>query len=183
MPYLSPICRLLMFDAGPMHTLTIRQRQYVCMVNVAVLGLLYGLSAAFFSHLFLLGQGGPAAGTVSLVKVAAAGLPAAFLMHGGAALFAWVFLKAAGGKADFITAYFDMGVAAISLWLLAPVAAALQVGITAPWLPISGSCLALYGAAVNVAVLKKTFYLSSARMAVAASVTAIYIGCFLYLWI
>ncbi len=183
MPYLSAMCRLLMFDTGPMHTLTIRQRQYVCVMNVALLGLFYGVSAAFLTHLFLLGQGGSAPGTASLLKITVAGQPVAFLMHAGAALFVWVFLKAAGGKADFITAYFDMGVAAISLWPLAPVAAALQAGMTVPWLPVFGSFLALYGAAVNVAVLKNTFCLSSARMAVAASVTAIYIGCFLYLWI
>lgn len=181
MTYFVCMSRLLRFDMELFNTFNAKKRQYTCMMNVAILGLLYGLSAASFSNVLLVRQGlQPQA--VNLVKIVVAGLPTAFLMHAGAALFVWVFLKAIGGKASFLLAYFDMGVAAISVWPLAPVTAALQAGIRSDWLLIAGVCLALYGFAVNLRVLKKTFCLSQGRMVTATSVTVIYIGCFLYLW-
>ncbi len=174
--------RLLRFDPEPLTGFNLKSRQYSCMANVAVLGLIYGLSAAFFSHAVLIGKGLDAGGANTL-KIIFAGLPAAFLMHAGAALFVWVFLKAIGGRANFIMAYFDMGVAAIALWPLAPVAAAIQTGIHSPWLLILGSCLSFYGFFVNLFILQKTFDLSHPKMFIATSVSVIYIGCFLYLWV
>lgn len=182
MNYLLSMSRLLQFDTSAFGQLNMKGRQYICIANITVLGLLYGLCAAFFSQTVLIEQG-ISPGTVNLVKIIIAGLPVAFLMHGAAALFVWVFLKAVGGKANFIMAYFDMGVAAIALWPLAPIAAALQIGITPSWLVGSGICLAIYGLAVNLKVLKGTFGLSHTKMAIATSVTIIYIGCFMYLWI
>ena len=182
MNYFLSMSRLLQFDLTSFNALNLKSRQYLCMVNVSILGLLYGLSASFFSHALLF-EKGLDAGSVSTLKIILAGLPVAFLMHAGAALFVWVFLKAAGGKANFVMAYFDMGVAAIALWPIAPIVAAIQTGIQPPWLLILGFCLAIYGFAVNLNVIKKTFKLSRQRMALATSVTIIYIGCFLYLWV
>ncbi len=82
-----------------------------------------------------------------------------------------------------MTAYFHIGAAAISLWSLAPFAAAFQAGITAPPLALAAIVLCFYALAVNVKVIQAAFRLSALRMALATSVTVIYISCFLYLWV
>ena len=69
----------------------IEQLQLYCIVNVLVLGLIYGGSAALFTNIILSAKG-MAAGSADIAKVMIAGIPVAFFMHAGAALFIWVFL-------------------------------------------------------------------------------------------
>lgn len=176
------MARLVRFDIEPLKRLTVKQLQYCCILNLAVLGLIYGCSAAFFSRL-VLSQKGFDADAFNAVKIIVAGVPAAFLLHAGAALFIWVFLRAIGGKANFMMSYFHIGVAAISLWPLAPVVAALQTGSRQPLMAVLALILTGYAFALNVRVIKASFQLSCIRMAIATSVTIMYIGCFLYLWV
>ena len=160
----------------------IKRLQFYCIVNVLILGLIYGGSAALFSRSLLEGRG-MGSDQFNLIKIIIAGIPVAFFVHAGAALFIWVFLKALGGKSDFITSYFHIGTATISLWPLAPFAAVLQLGNRSGLLLLFTAIFCLYAFAVNFLVIKQVFRLSSVRMALASCITLIYITCFLYLWV
>jgi hypothetical protein len=160
----------------------LKRLQFYCILNVLVLGLIYGCSAALFSHM-LLAQTGLAENQINLMKVVVAGIPTAFFMHAGAALFIWVFLKAMGGKSNFMISYFHIGAAAISLWPLAPFVALMQIGNQSGELLTIAGLLCAYAFAVNVQVIRQAFQLSVIRMTLATSVTLMYISCFLYLWV
>ncbi|MCD4719937.1 MAG: hypothetical protein K8S13_08755 [Desulfobacula sp.] len=182
MNYFNSMIRLLQFDIAPVKKLSLKQLQYFAIINVVILGLIYGFSAFFFSKILLVEKGFDAS-SFNALKIIIAGIPIAFLMHASASLFFWVFLKAIGGKANFILSYFNMGAASISLWPLAPFIAALQTGGQMPLMAGLAICFSLYGFAVNVLLIKETFQLSRVKMFIATSVTIIYIGCFLYLWV
>ncbi len=173
---------LLRFDLKPMAKLEIKTLQYFCIINLIVLGLIYGYSASVFSKIVIIEKGYDLS-DFNAIKIILAGIPVAFLLHAGASLFIWVFLRAIGGKANFINAYFNIGVASISLWGLAPFVAALQVGNQMPALIGFTALFALYAFIINVLVIKKSFQLSQIKMAIATSVTIVYISSFLYLWV
>ena len=182
MNYFATMSGILKFKPQALQSFSLKKKQIVCILNIAMLGILYGGSAAFFSQ-YLFIEKGVDQTAVNNLKIIVAGIPVAFLMHAAAALFMWVFLKAIGGKALFLSAYFDMGAASVSLWPLAPVAAALQSGIKSPALDFLGIGLSVYGFCVIISVLRKTFELSKTKMVVASSITTIYVGCFMYLWL
>lgn len=140
-----------------------------------MLGLIYGGTAAWLSREMLPGQG--------LLKLTLAGIPAAFLMHAGATLFIWVFLKAMGGKATFLTTYFFIGVAAISLWPLSPFLAIFQIQAAGPVILTALILTGVYGLGVTAKTIQHAFGLSAIRTAAVLSAAVIYIGCFLYLWV
>ena len=183
MNYLTSMGNILAFNInGLQKGLDIKRLQYYAILNVLVLGVIYGCSAAMFSRTILVENGFDAA-AYNPLKIIVAGIPVAFFMHAGAALFIWVFLKAIGGKANFLTSYFYIGMAAISLWVVAPFAAALQIGAVSPLITIFTGIFSLYAFAVNIKVVKAAFQLSTIKMAIATSVTLMYISCFLYLWV
>jgi hypothetical protein len=175
MNYSAAMTRLARLDPTGVRQLPMNHLPWICMFHVSVLGLIYGGTAAWLSRDMLLGQG--------LLKLTLAGIPVAFLMHAGAALFIWVFLKAMGGKAAFQTAYFFIGVAAISLWPVAPFLAMLQSQFSFGF-AIVALCVIMsgYGLAVTARMIQDVFELSVIRMGIALSAAVIYIGCFLYLW-
>ncbi len=175
MKYPAAMIQLLKCDPSGVRQLPVNHLPWICICHVSLLGLIYGGTAAFLSRDLLAGQG--------LLKLIFAGIPVAFLMHAGAALFIWVFLKALGGNAAFLNAYFTIGVAAISLCPLAPFLAILQTQAFSP-LTLTGTAIAgLYGLAVNAKMIQDVFNLSFARMVIALSAAIVYIGCFLYLWV
>ena len=160
---------------------SLKALQTYSIVNVLVLGLIYGSSAAFFSRFIMADLG--LSSSANITKIIIAGIPVAFLVHAGASLFIWVFLKGAGGKADFLSAYFYIGTASVSFWLLAPILALFQAGQPSLPVMILASVLVLYAFFVNVKIIQMVFRLSSIRMAFATSITLIYISCFMYLWV
>ena len=183
MNYLRSMGNILAFNPiGLQKRVDIKRLQVYAISNVLIIGIIYGCSAALFSRT-LLKENGFEAAAFDPLKIIVAGIPVAFFMHAGAALFIWVFLKAMGGRANFLTAYFNIGMAAISLWLVAPFAAALQIGATAITVTLLTGIFSLYAFAVNVRVIKAVFQLSNLKMTLATSVTLIYISCFLYLWV
>jgi len=182
MTYCNTMIRLLKFDPIPVKRMNLKQLQYYCIINVIVLGLIYGGAAAFFSQIVLIENGFDSASFNGL-KIMVAGIPVAFLMHAGASLFVWVFFSAIGGKSNFLLSYFHMGVAAVSLWPLAPFIAALQTGNRA-LIPICLTIIfSLYAFSVTVLLMRESFRLSRAKIVIATSITVLYIGCFLYLWV
>ncbi len=183
MNYLTSMGNILAFKPiGLQKGLDIKRLQYYAILNVLILGIIYGCSAALFSQSILVEKGFEAT-AYNPLKIIVAGIPVAFFMHAGAALFIWVFLKAMGGKANFLMSYFNIGMATISLWIVAPFAAALQIGTVSPVITLLTGIFSLYAFAVNVRVIKAAFQLSNLKMTIATSVTLMYISCFLYLWI
>ncbi len=177
------MAQILWFDTRFLKNIPVKIQQIYCILNVTILGLIYGFSAAYFSRIVLI-ESGFEASSINFVKIILAGVPIAFLMHAGASLFIWVFLKAIGGKNNFIGAYFNMGLAAISLWPVAPFAAAFQSGIiTHSFIIGLASATIFYGFAVNFMVLKTSYQLPRFKMITASLVSILYIGCFLYLWV
>ncbi len=152
-----------------------------CMVNVAVLGLIYGGSAIHFSKRLLV-QGTVHTLTFNAVFILTAGVGLAFLVHGGAALFIWVFCRGAGGRRQFMPPYLNIGAASIALWPLAPALAAAQIIRPGVFLIAYLILFALYGSVVEYVGVHRASGLSSLKMTIVAVVTVIYIGCFLYLW-
>ncbi|MEX1298315.1 MAG: hypothetical protein AB1Z38_08635 [Desulfotignum sp.] len=165
---------LIKLDPSGVRQLPLNLLPWICIGHVSLLGLIYGGTAAWLSRDLLQGR--------SLLQLTLAGIPVAFLMHAGAALFLWVFLKALGGKASFLSAYFLMGVAAISLWIFAPFLAMIQVRPPSTILLGAFILTGVYGLAVTARTIQQAFALSNTRMTIALSAAVIYIGCFLYLW-
>jgi hypothetical protein len=174
MNYPAAILRLLKLDPAGVRQLPVNHLPWICMFHVSILGLIYGGTAAWLSQDLLAGQG--------LLKLIFAGIPVAFLMHAGAALFIWVFLKALGGTAPFLAAYFTIGIAAVSLWPLAPFLAMLQ-SAAGPVATAGSVVTAAYALAVHTRTLQNAFGISLPRMILAMTAAIIYIGCFLYLWV
>ena len=160
----------------------LKRLQFYAIINVLMLGLIYGCFAALFSQEVLVEKGFEVTG-FNPFKIIVAGIPVAFFMHCGAALFVWVFFLAIGGKTNFLNCYFHMGMTAISLWPVAPLAAALQTGSASSLTLALSVIFSLYALAVNVRVLQTAFGLSSLKMTIATLVTLTYISCFLYLWV
>jgi hypothetical protein len=151
------------------------------MLNVSLLGLIYGAATIRFAETMLARQP-DAAVSFNPLMILMVGLSIAFFMHGGLALFIWVFCRGIGGSVQFMPTYLYIGTAAIALWPLAPVVAALQAGASGPLPAVGALIAATYGAAVLFVAVKAASGLSWIKMTVAAVATVVYVGCFLYLW-
>ncbi len=154
-----------------------------CSANILILGLFYGISAIYFSQLVLAPHGVHASGAgFNPLLILLVGGAVAFLMHGAAALFLWVFCRGIGGNSRFSPIYMGLGAAAIVCWPLSPGLAALQAGYLGTPLAIFTLGAALNAAAVIYVAIRTVSGLSHLKMSIAALVTLIYIGSFMYLW-
>ncbi|MDJ0784794.1 MAG: hypothetical protein QNJ22_22710 [Desulfosarcinaceae bacterium] len=152
-----------------------------CVVNVSLLGIAYGIGALFFSDIVVSQGAGPI--QFNPLMILMAGMSVAFLMHGGAALFCWVFSRGIGGNPQFMPVYLNLGIAALALLPLAPALAAFQAGL-------QGSLLLLFTVAVGgyaigplYLAMRAAAGLAHWKMVLAALAAVVYIGCFLYLWL
>lgn len=182
MHYFAAVTRILRLDLSGVKQLPLQHLPYICIVHVALLGLIYGGTASLLSQVVLAGQGLDP-GSFDTAKIIMAGIPVAFLMHAGAALFIWVFLKALGGHAGFVNAYIAMGIAAVSLWPLAPFLVVLQTAAAGPAVAAGAVITAIYALFVHIKVIQDTFELSFMKVIISLSAAIVYIGCFLYLWV
>ena len=183
MNYMQHMLRILKLDAAVYRDLASSQLPMrYCMINVTVLGLIYGLASIQFAKLLLAGQ--PEAATAfNPLMILMVGVSIAFFMHGGLSLFVWVFCRGIGGTPQFMPTYLYIGMAAIALWPLAPAVSALQAGAAGSVWFVCASLAALYGAAVIFVAVKAASRLSTVKMTLAAVATVVYVGCFLYLWL
>ncbi len=182
MNYLKFMMGVLKFDTSAVKALNASSHLlYYSTANVMILGMLYGFFTVYFGQAVLVDSGIEAT-FFSPYKIVLTGVSVAFLMHGGAALFVWVFLRALGGNPNFMPAYLHIGVAGISSWPLVPFAVAIQAG--AGNMMVIGISIGLtaYALAVNFVVLKTISGLSALKMTIAAFGAVVYVGCFLYLW-
>jgi hypothetical protein len=181
--YLTHMMRILKLDGSVYREMATSQLPMrYCMVNVTVLGLIYGLSSIQFAKALLLGHAEAAAGFNPLM-ILMVGISIAFFMHGGLSLFVWVFCRGMGGNPQFMPTYLFIGAAAIALWPLAPVVSALQAGASGMLLTGYALISSCYGAAVIVVGVKDASRLSPLKMTLATVATIVYVGCFLYLWL
>ena len=111
------------------------------------------------------------------------GASVAFLMHGGLALFTWVFCRGIGGAVVFLHLYLSMGAAVLALWPAAPAVALLQSGGRGVPLVLYLAASVGYGLAAQYPAVRRASGLSHPRMVAAGIFTLFYIGCFLYLWL
>jgi len=150
-----------------------------CAVNVLAVGMLHALFSLQFSELLWSAE----VPVSAKLFFATAGVGVAFLMHAGAALFLWVFTRGAGGRVEFLPMYFNMGIAMIGLWPLAPVLSAFQSGLGGPGVYGLLGLTAVYGLAVVFFAAKSASQLPLARMAAALGVCIVVIGSMLYIWL
>jgi hypothetical protein len=181
MRYVHHMLRILKLDGTVYAELAAGQLPMrYCMLNVTVLGAIYGLASVEFAKRMMAHQSAAAFNPVMVLLV---GISIAFFMHGGLSLFVWVFCRGIGGNPQFMPTYLYVGMAAVSLWPLAPIVSALQAGGTGSLLTSAAGAATLYGAAVIFVAVKAASRLSSLKMSLAAVATVVYVGCFLYLWL
>ena len=111
MNYLNHMMRILKWDAtvyGEWEASPLPLRY--CMINVTVLGLIYGLASIQFAHALLAEQPN-AAVAFNPLMILMVGVSIAFFMHGGLSLFVWVFCRGIGGNPRFMPTYLFIGMA------------------------------------------------------------------------
>lgn len=183
MNYLQHMLQVLKLDGTVYRAIAPTQLPMrYCLINVTVLGMIYGLSSIQFAREFLARQPDTAVAFNPLM-ILMVGISLAFFMHGGLSLFVWVFCRGVGGNPQFMPAYLYIGVSAIALWPLAPAVSALQAGASNAVLTGYAFMATVYGAAVIFMAVKDASRLSPLKMTLAAVATVVYVGCFLYLWL
>ena len=183
MKYVEHMIQVLKMDSTVYQVLaSIRLPLRYAMINVTLLGLIYGVASIQFATALLARQPGAAA-SFNPLMIFMAGLSIAFFMHGGLSLFVWVFCRGMGGNEQFMPTYLAIGIAAIGLWPLAPALSAFQSGAFGAVLAGYVMVATLYGASVIVVAVRAASGLSTVKMALAAAATVGYVGCFLYLWL
>ena len=185
MRYFDDMLRILRLDDGLWAELSRDPRvMRYAVANVLVLGLIYGVSALYFSQRLLVAKGfSPEATNLNAAMVVLVGASVAFLMHGALALFTWVFCRGIGGAAAFLPLYLSMGAAVLALWPAAPAVALLQSGGRGVPLVLYLAASVGYGLAAQYPAVRRASGLSHPRMVAAGIFTLFYIGCFLYLWL
>ncbi len=182
MTYFRHMGRVLALDTG-MYRQMARTRAGLgyCVINVAGTGLIYALSAIYFGRMLLnRGAGGPVDFKPLLVILV--GICLAFLIHGGATMFFWVFSRGFGGSRLFMPLYQNLGIAAIALWPLAPAVCGMQSGAGSAALAAYMVLAGMGGLMVALSAIRQASGLPPVKLAMAVSATLLYIGCFLYLW-
>lgn len=182
MAYVNDLNRVMRLDGRIYAEMMERGRSLrYSVINVAVLGLIYGFASLHFSS-EVLARSGVADGHINGVLVVMVGVSVAFLLQGATALFIWVFCRALGGCPHFMPPYLNLGIAAAALWPLAPLVAMIQVGASDTVIQVIALAMVAYGLAVGYVAVQAAASLSRPKMILCAVATVFYIGCFLYLW-
>jgi hypothetical protein len=178
MNYINDMISVLRLEAGIWARIGRSNRAlHYTVANILILGLIYGLSVLVLGRRLL----APDA-SFNPVLIMMVGVSVAFLMHGGTSLYIWMFCRGIGGTTAFLPFYLNTGVAGIGFWLAAPALALAQTGVRGgvPSLYLVASVL--YALAVLYPAVHQASALSRGRMAVAAVLTLVFVGCLLYLW-
>ncbi len=182
--YFNAAMRVLKLDETIYPELIEKKRTIrYCIINVAIIGIIYGLCSIYFNREFfdVFAQG--ATLLISLGIILFTGIIVAFVLHAGAGLMIWAFLRGVGGKADFLIVYLNVGVSLVPLWLAMPGISALQAGIMNPTVLFYTSITGVYSLLSIFTAAKSTTGLSFFKVSLAMTITLIFIACFLYLWV
>jgi hypothetical protein len=154
------------------------------MMNVSVLGILYGLFSLYFLGSESLEKAAEPSGIIivqSIVMIG--GVLVAFLLHLGLAFLLWSFGRGVGGKTRFLTTYFNVGVAVVPLWVAVPGLAALHAGWRGPNVYLCTVIPGIYALASFFVATKSTFGLSYGRTVLGMAMMLVFLVSFLYLWL
>jgi len=184
MSYLSALRRIMRLDETiyPEISANLLSLRYA-VINVLILGLVYGLSSLFFNYSSLQVFTQPLTVLIAQTIIVLNGIAIIFLIHGGAALLIWAFSRGVGGNPNFLASYLNLGIAAAPLWFTTPAWAAIFSGITSPLLYCYAALTSAWGFLSIFISTKSASGLSTSRMLAAMSITTIFIVCFLYLWL
>lgn len=154
------------------------------MINVFILGILYGLFSLYFVDKELFRDfPDPSSVLVAEAIIVGTGIAVAFLLHLGAAFLFWTFCRAMKGEIRFIPTYFILGVAIAPLWLAVPGLSALHAGWrTAPVFLYAG-LTGLYAFASLFVAAKSVFGYSYKIMFIAMAMMLVFTVSFLLLWL
>ncbi len=181
--YFSHMSRLIALDASVYHEMMKKKLSLrYCVLNVFIAGLIYGVSSAWITKSMNFAAKNGDAVVFSPLVVILVGVSLAYLIHGGTALFIWVFCKGIGGCSQFMPPYLNLGVASVVLWPLLPVVAMFQVGFRFWVLDIYLVVFTIFSMISFYLAVKCVSGLSTTKMVIAFVGTIIYVGCFLYLW-
>lgn len=154
------------------------------MINVFVLGLLYGLfSVSFLSAEVFRDFPDPSSIITAKIIVAGTGVLVAYLLHLGVAFLFWTFCRAMKGETRFIPTYFNLGVAVAPLWFAVPGLAALRAGWSNPLIIVYAAAAGIYGFASFFIASKSTFGYTYKKMFIAMAMMLIFTVSFLALWL
>jgi len=178
MSYVKDMIAVLRLNAGVWTDLSRSGRVLPYTVaNVLILGLIYGLSVLVLGRRLL--EPGASFNPFMVMMV---GVSVAFLVHAGAALYIWMFCRGIGGTTAFLPVYLSVGAGSAGLWFAAPAVALVQSGVRGGPLWVYLAASLLYALAVLYPGVRHASGLSAVKMAAAAVLTVVFVGCFLYLW-
>lgn len=185
MNYFNDMWRVLKIDETiykDIHTrgLTIRY----AMINVFILGVLYGLFSLYFADRELFRDfPDPSSVFVTEAIIVGTGILVAFLVHLGAAFLFWTFCRAMRGEIRFIPTYFILGVAIAPLWLAVPGLTALHAGWRTIPVSLYVGFTGLYAFASLFVAAKSVFGYSYKTMFIAMAMMLVFTIGFLGLWL
>lgn len=186
MPYLHHMIRVLRFEEFVYREVITHNKLslWYTALNVSILGLLYGGSNVFFAGTILASHGifEPVAPQLNITLLLM-GVSITFLVHGAAALFAWVFCRGIGGSTLFMPVYLAIGMASVAFWPMAPTLSAVlsRSGGQAAFILLLVTLT--YGFVVLFHAVKSASGLALPRMVIVSVILVVYIISFMYLWV
>lgn len=184
MAYLNYLGRLYRFDFSVFTARELTAYPFmVTFVNVFITGLLFGGFSVLFNLQRLAVFPDSFSRNFTAFLIVLSGVLVALILHAGASLFIWTFCRGVGGNTGLIGYYVITGFAVPLLWSAMPFLAALNAGVNnllvvAPLAVAVAAFLAALAAS-----LREASGLTVPRLAAALSLTVVFVGCFLYLWL
>ncbi|MCG8403108.1 MAG: hypothetical protein MJA84_16175 [Firmicutes bacterium] len=184
MAYFSYLSRLYRFDFSVFTPGELPARPFLsAFCNVLVAGLLYGVSSLLLNLEQLAVFTDAFSRNVASFLIILSGVLVALVVHAGGTLFIWTFCRGVGGSTGLLNYYVGTGFAVPLLWPALPFLAAFGAGYTDLLVLAVLAVGAAAFLAALVASLREVSGLRTARLAAALSLTAVFVGCFLYLWL
>ena len=154
------------------------------MLNVFILGVLYGFFSLYFADRGLFRDfHNPSSVLMAEAIIVGTGILVAFFVHLGAAFLFWTFCRAMRGEIRFIPTYFILGVAIAPLWLAVPGITALQAGWRTVPVSLYVGLTGLYAFASLFVAAKSVFGYPYKTMFIATAMMLIFTVSFLLLWL
>lgn len=152
-------------------------------INVMMAGFLYGGFSLLFNMQQLAIFVDSFSRNLTAGLIILTGIMVALILHAGATLFIWTFCRGVGGNTGLLEYYVVTGFAIPLLWAGMPFLAAQNAGVNSFLVVIPLAVTAAAFLAALVASLKEVSGLPVSRLAAAFSLTVVFVGCFLYLWL
>lgn len=185
MSYIKALQRVMSLDGKVYPEISARLLSLrYALINVFVLGLVYGFSSLYFNYSSLKVFTQPLTILIAQVIIVLSGIVIVFLLHGGTALLIWAFSRGVGGNPNFLASYLNLGISVAPFWFSAPAWTAIFAKNSAnAFLFFFAAATTTWGLLSIFVSIKSASGLSTAKMLAAMSITTIFVICFLYLWL